>query len=121
MHQSVKRLIVVLFTLLLGLSLLQGAMASFVDSVEQQGNSHQITATFDSVMPASSDLLAQDYRQCNENFSHSNSSDECTTCALELPPIVSHSTDPGTTPVALQTGEAVVKQRATFIFRPPKI
>jgi len=118
-------LLATLITLLLGFAPLQGAIAGFSDSFEQQGDTRQITDAFDSDFTVFPDYAAfQNCEQCNVDnscFNHSSPPDECATCALTLPPIASNLTNPVTTPRMLPADEDVVKQLATSLFRPPKI
>ena len=125
MRQFSEILLAALITLLLGLSPLQGAIAGFSDSFNQQGDTRQITDAFDSGFTVSSDYaIFQNCGQCNMDngcFNQSCPPDECATCALTLPPTSSNLTDPITTPRMLPADEGVVKQLATSLFRPPKI
>jgi hypothetical protein len=125
MRQFSEILLAALITLLLGLSPLQGAIAGFSDSFNQQGDTRQVTNAFDRGFTVSSDYaIFQICEQCNVDnscFNHSSSPHECATCALTLPPIASNLTKPVTTPRMLPADEDVVKQLATPLFRPPKI
>jgi hypothetical protein len=125
MRQFFKILLATLITLLLGFAPLQGAIAGFSDSFEQQGGTRQITDAFDNDFTVPSDYAAfQNFEQCdidNSCFNHSSPPDECATCALTLPPIASNLINPITTPRMLPTDEGFVKQPATSLFRPPKI
>jgi hypothetical protein len=118
-------LLTVLITLLLGLSPLQGAIAGISDSFDQQADARQIADATDSGIAVSPDYaVTQNCEQCdvdNGCFSQSCPPGECATCALTLPPIASHLTDPIPTPGMLPTDEGVVKQLASSLFRPPKI
>ena len=124
MRQSYRTLLAVLITLLLGLSPLQGAIAGVSDSFDQQADARQIADAIDSGIAVSSDyVVTQNCEQCDADNGCFNQScpPECATCALALPPIVSHLTDPVTAPGMLPTDEGVVKQLAPSLFRPPKI
>jgi hypothetical protein len=55
MRQISGTLLAVLITLLLGLSPLQGAIAGVSDSFDRQGDTRQITGTFDNVFTVFSD------------------------------------------------------------------
>ena len=123
MRQISGTLLAVLITLLLGLSPLQETIAGVSDSFDQQADARQIADAIDSGIAVSSDYaVTQNCGQCNVDddcFSQSCPT-KCATCALALPPIASHLTDPVTTPGMLPTDEGVVKQLVPSLFRPPK-
>ena len=124
MRQISGTLLAVLITLLLGLSPLQGTIAGVSDSFDQQADARQIADAIDSGIAVSSDYaVTQNCEQCDADngcFNQSCPPGECATCALALPPIASHLTDPVTAPGMLPTDEGVVKQLVPSLFRPPK-
>ena len=125
MRQFSGKLLAVLITLLLGLSPLQGAIANFSGSLDQQGGAHQMADAFDSGIAVSSDYMV--IQNCEQHgfdddcFSHNGSAGQCATCALALPPIASYPTDPTATPGMLRADEDTVKKPDTSLYRPPKI
>ncbi len=125
MRQFSGKLLAVLITLLLGLSPLQGAIANFSSSLDQQGDTHQIADAFDSGTTVSFDYAViqncKQYSNDGDCFSHSDSTEQCATCALALPSIASFITNPPTTPGMLQADEDFVRQFGTSLYRPPKI
>jgi len=124
MNQLTKKLQAFLFTLLVGLSPLQGAIASFVETIDQQEKTVQMADASDSSMAASfAFMVTPNCGRCNiadDCFSHSCSSGQCVTCALALPPVASHSMNTTATPGMLGAEEGIVKQLSIPLFRPPK-
>ena len=125
MSQLTKILQAFLFTLLLGLSPLQGAIASFVDSSDLQKLTHLMADASDSSMVVSfADAMTPNCGRCNNAdtcLSHSCSSDQCASCALALPPVASLLQDTTATLALLRAGDGIIKQYSIPLFRPPKI
>ncbi len=127
MRQFSGMLLIILVSLLFGLSPLQGALISFSDSFGSQGETHPMVDTFDSgIAVSSSNAMIQECWQCDTNddhMSHSRSSNQCTTstCVLAPPAITSHPANPATVSVKLGADEDAVRLLASSLFRPPKV
>lgn len=124
MNRFTKKLQAFLFTLLVGLSPLQGALASFVETFDQQENTAQMADTSNNMAASLAFVVTPNCGQCNiadACFSHSCSSGQCATCALAPPPVVSHPVNTAATSNMPGADEGIVKQLSIPLFRPPKI
>lgn len=125
MSQFTKIMQVFLFTLLVGLSPLQGAMAGFVETFDQAEKIFPMVDSSDRSMISSfADVVSPNCNQCNDAdtwFIHDYSSGQCATCALVLPPVASQLQEPTATPALHRADEGIIKQFFIPLFRPPKI
>lgn len=115
-----KKLLTVLLALLLGMSPLQGAIAGFASSFDQEGSVHQTADRHDI---ATDHAAAQDCEQCNTEAGcngNSCSSDQCASCALVVFTVFSYHTNLTAMPGLSRAYDGFVSQHSSSLFRPPK-
>ena len=112
-----EKLLAIALTLLLGLSPLQGAMAGFAPSSDQEKGMHAMAERHgDMVMDHDCERNnAYDTDNC-----HSCSSGQCTSCALAVLPVFSHPTNRIGMSGLLRADDGFVSQLASSLFRPPR-
>jgi len=119
-----EKLLVILLTLLLGLSPLQGAIAGFASSFEQEGGVHQMADRHDGgIVMAADHAAAQDCEQCNAEAGcngHSCSSGQCASCVLAVLPIFPDILHRTATSGLLRTDNGFVSKLSSSLFRPPR-
>lgn len=126
MHRIPGQLLAVLLSVMLGLIPLQGAIAGLSSSLEQtsKAHQHQMGNYHDVSQVSAADLGAMmDCENCNSDSGCSGdscSSGHCVSCLLALLTEFSFSLRPNTASVVMQTHSALVNQRISSLFRPPR-
>ena len=118
MSRISEKLLTVLLTLLLGLSPLQGAIAGFASSLDQEEGMHQMSGTHGD-MAMNIDHGAHDCEQCSAG--DGCSSGQCASCALALLPYITLPKNLTAAIELLRTDDGSVSQYSSFLFRPPRV
>ncbi|MEN8180883.1 MAG: hypothetical protein ABFS39_20020 [Pseudomonadota bacterium] len=122
MHRLSENLLVILLTLLLGFSPLQGAIAG-VASSDQEGGTHQMADMHASMAIASDHATAHDCEQCNTDeccTGHSCSSGQCASSVLVVLTVFSYHIDVDAMPGMFLPDTSFTSQSASSLYRPPR-
>lgn len=123
MRRITEKLMAILLTLLLGLSPLQGAIAGFSSSLDQEEGVHQMLDSHGG-MVMNSDHGAPDCVQCLAGDGcndHGCSSGQCASCALAMLPYITLPESLTAVTELFRTDDGSVNQFSSFLFRPPRV
>lgn len=117
-----KSFLNILLILVLSQSLVQGAVASFSNSIGETKTAQQEISVFANSSPVSSGyFLCQEEKKCNNDLNFHHASSHCVNCALEPIEITVYLVSSTTILSLPNTDESILKQQPDTVFRPPKI
>jgi hypothetical protein len=122
MHSRSKKLLVILLTLLLGLSPVQGAMAELTSLAQPMGHAHQLVDTQDD-NGIDDNQPFQESGQFDTDTGSTNTSclsGHCAACAMVLTQAPILSTIYTSKPLLLQVTGHFTSPPSASLFRPPR-
>jgi hypothetical protein len=122
--QYSEKLLAMLLALMLGLSPLQSAMASFTSAFGQEGSTHHQMSDTPCDMDMENSHAVQDGNQCDmqsDCVDHSCASGHCASGVLAVIPSFANFIVSCSTPEFYRTHEEFVDQLFSSLFRPPRV